>query len=137
MHIAKQLFLENKALSSPGVLGHGRRRKRIAPLIGRAAFMIGRTLFRKFARSGVTRSGSRVTRHYEAPGSYQSALRDFQRMKPRDVQSFSGRVSGQTGRVGNYRVTVRDGSTKGQSRPTLSVSSHGGDLVRKFRYNQK
>lgn len=112
----------------------GRRRKR---WISRAAQTIGRLLFGKFGRTHSTKSGSRVTQHYSGKGNYQTAVEDFHSMNPTNVRPFnSGKISGQTGKVGDYRVTVRDGSTKGDSRPTLSVHNDrkpGRD--RKFRYN--
>ncbi|XP_076451540.1 uncharacterized protein LOC143287438 [Babylonia areolata] len=131
-HVALQLLREKRSLFTKG--GGLLRRKRIAPLIARAAFAVARGLARRFVRSGITRSGSRVTRHYTGSGRYGDAVRDFNRMRPTDVRSFNGRISGRTGRLGNHRVTVRDGS-RGNSRPTLEIRSHGGDLVRKFRYN--
>ncbi|KAK7104357.1 uncharacterized protein [Littorina saxatilis] len=79
VHIAKKLYLENKAVTSQS--GQGRR-KRIAPLIGRAAWTIGRALFSRFGRTHATRSGARVTQHYRGSGNYQSAVRDFERMRP-------------------------------------------------------
>ncbi|KAL8587319.1 hypothetical protein ACOMHN_045566 [Nucella lapillus] len=111
------------------------RRKRIAPIVGRVVFAAGRALFRRFARKDITRSGSRVTRHYSGSGRYSDAVRDFNRLRPDNVRSFSnGRISGRTGTMGRHRVTVRDGSS-GNSRPTLEIRSHGGSVVRKFRYN--
>ena len=130
-HVAKKLVQDKLALYSQGPR---LRRKRIAPLVGRAAFAVGRALFRRFARGRVTRSGSRVTRHYSRPGNYQDAVRDFNSLRPDNVRTFQGRISGRTGTVGRHRVTVRDGSS-GNSRPTLEVRSHDGQLVRKFRYN--
>ncbi|KAL8563772.1 hypothetical protein ACOMHN_058287 [Nucella lapillus] len=133
-HVAFQLLKEKRALHTKG--GNLLRRKRIAPLVARAAFAVARGLARRFARSGVTRSGSRVTRHYNGRGSYGDAVRDFNRMRPNNVRGFdNGRISGQTGTIGRHRVTVRNGSS-GNSRPTLEVRSHGGSMVRKFRYNR-
>ena len=129
--MAKKLVQDKLALYSQGPR---LRRKRIAPLVGRAVFAAGRALFRGFSRGRTTRSGSRVTRHYGRQGNYQDAARDFDRLRPDNVRSFEGRVSGRTGTVGNHRVTVRDGSS-GNSRPTLEVRSHGGEMVRKVRYN--
>nr|KAG5712709.1 hypothetical protein BaRGS_029764 [Batillaria attramentaria] len=133
VHVAKKLFLEADSLYSKGGL---RRRKRIAPLVGRVAFSVGRALFRSFSRGRVSRSGSRITQQYHRTGNYGDAVRDFNRLRPDNVRTFNnGRISGQTGTMGNHRVTVRNGSS-GNSRPTLEVRSHGGDMVRKFRYEK-
>ncbi|PVD20347.1 hypothetical protein C0Q70_18501 [Pomacea canaliculata] len=136
-HVTKKMLLEDRkvnrgsSLGAPGALS---RRKRIAPLVARAALIGARALFRSFARSGVTRSGARVTRHYNGRGNYGDAVRHFQNLRPNNVRSFqSGRISGQTGTIGNHRVTVRNGSSSG--RPTLEVRSHNGQVVRKFRFN--
>ena len=139
-HVAKQLLRENLSLySRPGPHGQPLRRKRIAPLVGRAVFAVGRAVFRSFTRGRATRSGSRLTQHYGRRGSYSDATRDFQRLRPDNVRSFGNRggggISGRTGTMGNgHRVTVRDGS-RGNSRPTLEIRSHQGSMVRKFRYN--
>lgn len=132
-HVAFQLLKEKQSLYTKG--GDRLRRKRIAPLLARAAIIAARGLARRFARTGITRSGSRVTRHYNGRGTYSDAMRDFNRMRPTNVRSFSGRISGRTGTMGPHRVTVRDGSSGPNSRPTMEIRSHGGDLVRKFRYN--
>ncbi|XP_076448426.1 uncharacterized protein LOC143285098 [Babylonia areolata] len=132
-HVAFQILKEKRSLYTKKG-GNLVRRKRIAPLVARVAFGVARSLASRFARSGITRSGTRVTRHYNGRGSFSDAVRDFNRMRPSNVRSFNGKISGQTGTLGRHRVTVRDGS-KGNSRPTLEIRSHGGDLVRKFRYN--
>lgn len=131
-HIANRLVQDKLALYNHG--NGPLRRKRTATLIGRADFAVGRTLFGGFSRGGTTRSGSRITRHYDRPGSYQDAVQDFNRLRPDNVKAFKGGINGRTGTMGKYRVTVRDGSS-GNSRPTLEIRSHGGDMVRKFRYN--
>ena len=118
-----------------------RRRKRWWPIVTTAASALARrgatAIFRKFARDGVTRSGSRLTKHYSRPGNYGDAKRDFNSLSPSNPKSFSGGngISGETGTVGRHRVTVRDGSSGPNSRPTLEVRSKGGDVVRKFRYD--
>ncbi|XP_041375766.1 uncharacterized protein LOC121388481 [Gigantopelta aegis] len=115
------------------------RRKRWIGLAFRAALTVGRTIMRGAARRGVTRSGSRLTRHYQKPGSYRSALRDFSRMKTQGTKPITGNngLRGYTGRMGNHRVTVRNRSSNGS--PTLEIRSPkagGGTTVRKFRYNK-
>merc|ERR1711874_133420 len=115
-------------------MGIGGRRKRWAAL----ARMAARALFRGSARTRVSKSGSRVTSQYNRPGSYQDAVKDFERLQPRGQSSFNGRISGRTGTVGNHRVTVRDGSSGGQ--PTLEIRSprpDGSTTVRKFRYDKQ
>lgn len=85
-----------------------------------------------------TRSGTRVTREYNRRGNYQDAQRHFDRLNPRDQSSFQGQISGRSGRLGNHRVTVRDGSSGANSRPTLEIRTprpDGTTYVRKFRYN--
>lgn len=109
------------------------RRKRWG-LVARAA---ARALFRGASRGRLTSSGSRLTRQYTRRGSFNDAVRDFNRFNPSRQSSFNGRVSGRTGQVGNHRVTVRDGSSSG--RPTLEIRSprpDGSSFVRKFRYQQ-
>lgn len=135
VHVAKKLYLEAESLYT----GKGglRRRKRIAPLVGRLAFGVGRALFRSFSRGRLSRSGSRLTQQYHRRGNFQDAVRDFNRLRPDNVRPIQGgRISGQTGTMGRHRVTVRDGSSGPNSRPTLEIRSHGGDMVRKFRYEQ-
>ncbi|PVD20471.1 hypothetical protein C0Q70_18627 [Pomacea canaliculata] len=106
-----------------------RRRRQI----GRAIFAAGRALFRSFSRNPATQSGSRVTQHYSKPGTYQDAVRDFQSLRPTNVKPIDRPgLTGQTGTMGNHQITIRDYSKQGS--PTMEIRSHGGDLVRKFRY---
>ncbi|KAK6174463.1 hypothetical protein SNE40_017734 [Patella caerulea] len=120
----------------------GARPKRWVPLAiagGRIAFAAGRAFLSRYARNGITRSGARITKHYSRPGNYFTGLREFKKLNPTGVKRIGGsKFNGWTGTTGNYRVTVRSGS-KGTSgangSPTLSVSSKGGDLVRKFRFD--
>ncbi|XP_059154449.1 uncharacterized protein LOC131939931 [Physella acuta] len=110
------------------------RQKRQLP---RLVFEAARALFRGSTAGRVTSSGARVTRQYQRPGNYQDAVRDFNRFSPINVKTFNGKVSGQTGTMGNHRITVRNGSSNGS--PTLEIRSPkgNGEFVRKFRYNNK
>lgn len=134
--VARKLIAERKSLLSQG---EHARRKRIAPLIGRAAWTVGRSLFRRFASRGATPSGSRLTRHYTGRGNYNTAVRDFNRMRLDNVQPIrNSRFNGYSGTLGpnRHRVTVRDGSSpRSGNRPTLEIRSHNGNLVRKLRYD--
>jgi len=102
-------------------------------------FRAAGSLFRGSRRVRTTTSGARVTTQYNRPGHFQTALRDFNAFRPSNVRTFNnGRISGQTGQVGPYRITARNGSSGGQ--PTLEIRSspnrlNGGTYVRKFRYN--
>lgn len=101
-------------------------------------FRAAGSLFRGSRRGRTTTSGTRVTTQYNRPGHFQTALRDFDAFRPTNVRSFNnGRIQGQTGQVGPYRITARSTSSNGQ--PTLDIRSNpsrlnGGDYVRKFRY---
>ncbi|XP_046361800.1 uncharacterized protein LOC124138934 [Haliotis rufescens] len=114
-----------------------RLHKRWVPL-ARAAFSVGRSLFRSFSRGRVSRSGSRLTRQYNRQGNYGDAVRDFNRLSPSGTRPITGNnnLRGITGTMGRHRVTVRNTSSNG--RPTLEIRSpntNGGSTVRKFRYN--
>ncbi|KAK6174462.1 hypothetical protein SNE40_017733 [Patella caerulea] len=118
------------------------RPKRWVPLAiagGRIAFAAGRAFLSRYARNGITRSGARITKHYSRPGNYFTGLREFKKLNPTGVKRIGGsKFNGWTGTSGNYRVTVRSGSkgtTGANGSPTLSISSKGGDLVRKFRFD--
>ncbi|CAL1548162.1 unnamed protein product [Lymnaea stagnalis] len=93
-------------------------------------------LFELSLAGRVTTSGSHVTRQYARPGNYKDAVRDFNRFLPDGARTFYGAngISGQTGTVGNHRVTVRNG--RSNESPTLEIRSPktNGDFVRTFTY---
>ena len=73
-----------------------KREKRWVPLVvggARVAWSVGRALMRGAARGGITRSGSRITQHYNRNGSYRTALRNFSNLKPTNVRPTTSRVS--------------------------------------------
>ncbi|BFZ07225.1 hypothetical protein BsWGS_10264 [Bradybaena similaris] len=115
---------------------HSRHRRWIG-LAARGLLTAGRALFRGAARAPKpTVSGTRVTQSYTKSGGYNSAVRDFNRFKPDNLRPINKNgVTGQTGTIGNHRITVRDYSKQGS--PTLEIRSprqDGTEFVRKFRY---
>ncbi|XP_035825167.1 uncharacterized protein LOC101864455 [Aplysia californica] len=108
------------------------RRKRWIGL----AFRAGRALFTGARRFRTTFSGARRTTQYVKKGGMNNARRDFNRFNPSNRKPINGRYKGETGTVGNHRVTVRNGSSDGRS--TLEIRSpkeNGRTNVRKFRYD--
>uniref|UniRef100_A0A7M6DL47 Uncharacterized protein n=1 Tax=Clytia hemisphaerica TaxID=252671 RepID=A0A7M6DL47_9CNID len=100
-------------------------------------------MFRGSVRSGpMTSSGTRTTQNYDRTGNYGTASKDFDSFAPQNVKPFSkpykeGTLSGQTGNIGNHRITIRDGSKK--DTPTLEIRSprpDGSTHVRQFRYEE-
>ena len=94
-----------------------------------------RYLFKRFRPSKTTISGKRITRQYNGKGSYQDALRDFESFHPTGTKAFTkSKYLGKTGRVGNYRITTRSGSSGPGNPPTLEIIRGDKTVVRKFRY---
>ncbi|KAK3108173.1 hypothetical protein FSP39_002647 [Pinctada imbricata] len=111
---------------------NGKRALPLAPIAARVAWVAGRRLFRSALtrfKPILTRSGKRLTKQYRKRGSYRTAVRDFNSLRPTNGMRI------RTGNIGRTKVTVRSSSSYG--RPTMELRNPNRNFVRKFRYESR
>lgn len=115
---ARNMFVDSAFVSNPAI----KIDKRAVPMAVRGLNALNKLL----SGSSPMRATSDVYRRYEKPGDFETALREFYSVKPRNVrerknnfhvQHQAGRVI--TGNVGNRRLVLRSNGVDG--RPSLEV----------------